>query len=264
MMDRGNVRFYGDAPYRAAAVHGGPGAPGSVASVARGLAASGFSAIEPLQTETSLRGQIDELADTIRPYAPLPLVGHSWGAWLVYLTAAAYPDLVSKLILVSSGPFESHYAASIMSTRLSRLTQNRREQADIYMHKWKETDASLTAEEWADFGALVESADTYAPLTGGEGDDLVPCDGAVFLGVWDEADAMRRSGALLALASGIKCPVTAIHGDYDPHPYRGVKTPLAEALDDFRFILLEKCGHEPWRERYARDRFFQVLQEEIL
>ena len=264
MMDRADVRFYGDAPYRAAVVHGGPGAPGSVAPAARRLAASGIGALEPLQTETTVQGQIDELADAIRPYPPLTLIGHSWGSWLVYLTAAQYPDLVRKLILVSSGPFEAHYAASIMSTRLSRLTESQREQADIYMHRWKETEASFTPREWADFGALVASADTYAPVSVGEADDLIPCDGAAFLGVWDEADAMRRSGALLSRASGIKCPVTAVHGDYDPHPYRGVETPLANVLDDFRLILLERCGHEPWRERYARDTFFQRLQDEII
>jgi pimeloyl-ACP methyl ester carboxylesterase len=264
MMDTSNLRFYGDAPYRVAVIHGGPGAPGSVAPVARGLAASGISTMEPLQTATTMQGQIDELADTICPYGPLILIGHSWGAWLIVLTAAAYPDLVKKLILVSPGPFEAQYAASIMPTRLSRLTESQRAQADTYMYKWKETEGSLTAEEWEAFGALVESADTYASISNGEVDDLVSCDGAAFLGVWDEADAIRRSGELLSRASNIKCPITAIHGDYDPHPYRGVDEPLSRVLKDFNFILLPKCGHEPWKEQYAGEPFFQILRDEII
>jgi len=34
--------------------------------------------------------------------------------------------------------------------------------------------------------------------------------------VWTEASKMRRSGKLLNLGKMIRCPVVAIHGDYDP------------------------------------------------
>lgn len=262
MMNTSNVRFYGDAPYRVSVIHGGPGAPGSVAPVARGLAASGISAMEPLQTATTMQGQIDELAETIRPYAPLVLAGHSWGAWLAYLTAAAYPDLVSKLILISSGPFESHYAKEILPTRLARLAPEKREEADALVAAWE--NGTITDRQYAAFGAIMNAADTYCPIAEVDGPDPVACDGGAYSGVWDEADAIRRSGELLSRAARIRCPVTAIHGDYDPHPYRGVEEPLAKVLDDFRFILLEKCGHEPWAEQYARNHFFQVLQDEII
>ena len=260
-MDMANVRFYGEAPYRAAVVHGGPGAPGSMAPMARGLAASGISAMEPLQTATTVQGQIDELADTIRAYAPITLIGHSWGAWLAYLTAAAYPDLVRKLILVSSGPFESRYAKEILPTRLARLSPEKREEAEVLIAAWK--DGTITDRQYDAFGTIMDTADTYCPAAR-EAADLLPCDGSAYAGVWEEADAMRRSGELLSRASAVRCPVTAIHGDYDPHPYRGVEAPLTKALDDFRFILLEKCGHEPWMEQYARDTFFKILWDEII
>jgi len=42
-----------------------------------------------------------------------------------------------------------------------------------------------------------------------------------------------------------------------------VRIPLAMRVRDFRFILLEKCGHCPWREVHARDRFFNVLMDII-
>jgi pimeloyl-ACP methyl ester carboxylesterase len=58
--------------------------------------------------------------------------------------------------------------------------------------------------------------------------------------------------------------VVAIHGDYDPHPAEGVRKPLTEVLEDFRFILLKKCGHTPWREQEARDDFFRILKREIV
>jgi pimeloyl-ACP methyl ester carboxylesterase len=74
---------------------------------------------------------------------------------------------------------------------------------------------------------------------------------------------MRRSGELLALGKHIACPVVAIHGNFDPHPAAGVQEPLAQVLKDFRFILLNQCGHKPWRERQARDEFFAMLDREL-
>jgi pimeloyl-ACP methyl ester carboxylesterase len=74
---------------------------------------------------------------------------------------------------------------------------------------------------------------------------------------------MRSSGALLKHAGRINCPVLAIHGDYDPHPYTGVKLPLEKVIKNFRFQLLEKCGHEPWNEVHAKQTFFNILEEEI-
>jgi pimeloyl-ACP methyl ester carboxylesterase len=81
--------------------------------------------------------------------------------------------------------------------------------------------------------------------------------------VWAEASALRSSGALIALAGEIRCPVVAVHGDHDPHPAAGVREPLERDLKDFRFLLLERCGHEPWRERHARDRFYSLLEDEL-
>ena len=103
-----NVRYYGSAPYQVAVVHGGPGAPGSVAAIARELSKK-RSILEPIQTKTNLEGQIIELRDIIEEFGDMPitLIGHSWGAWLVVFVAARYPQLVKKLILVSSGPNEN-------------------------------------------------------------------------------------------------------------------------------------------------------------
>jgi pimeloyl-ACP methyl ester carboxylesterase len=85
----------------------------------------------------------------------------------------------------------------------------------------------------------------------------------IFMNVWPEAAAMRANGQLLALGRSIQCPVIAIHGDYDSHPAAGVRHPLSRVLRDFRFVLLERCGHEPWVEKHAKDEFFRVLHSEI-
>ena len=79
----------------------------------------------------------------------------------------------------------------------------------------------------------------------------------------DEPIELGRKGHLVELCEEIYCPVTAIHGDYDPHPSKGVEIPLASLIEDFELIILEKCGHCPWIERNAKDRFFDILKREI-
>lgn len=68
---------------------------------------------------------------------------------------------------------------------------------------------------------------------------------------------------MLELGKEIRCQVVAIHGDYDPHPFEGIREPLSRTLKDFRFILLEKCGHKPWIEGGAKERFYSLLRNEI-
>src|SRR5207247_2078246 len=58
-------------------------------------------------------------------------------------------------------------------------------------------------------------------------------DAAVFQSVWGEAAELRRTGGLMELARRVSCPVTAIHGDWDPHPAAGVREPLAAVVREF-------------------------------
>ena len=58
--------------------------------------------------------------------------------------------------------------------------------------------------------------------------------------------------------------MVAIHGDHDPPPAAGVREPLAAILKDFYFVLLERCGHQPWIERQARDTFYDILKEALV
>ncbi len=55
-----NLRTYGNPPFSVAVLHGGPEAPGQMAPIARELS-SKWGVLEPLQTATSLEGQIKEM-----------------------------------------------------------------------------------------------------------------------------------------------------------------------------------------------------------
>ena len=258
-----NLRKYGSSPYTVAVVHGGPGAPGEMAPVAREL--SSFTGVlEPLQTKSTFEGQVQELRGVLKKHGDLPvvLIGFSWGAFLSFILTARYSTLVKKLILVGSGPFEQKYADNITPDRLNRLSEEERIEAfsliDIVNGPAgvdKDKPMARLAELWA-------KADTYAPLPLQRSEALGFSD-EINRKVWAEAKPLRISGELLSLGRRITCPVLAIHGDYDPHLAVGVSEPLSRVIKNFRFILLEKCGHEPWRERFARDRFYDILKYEI-
>jgi pimeloyl-ACP methyl ester carboxylesterase len=259
-----NLRLYGKSPYKVAVIHGGPGAPGSIAPVASELSKTA-SVLEPLQTKAFIDGQVTELAAVLKKYGEMPVVlaGHSWGAWLSFIFAARYPELVKKLILISSGPFEEKYAVDITSRRLDRLSNEEREETFQLVEIINGESAGDRGQALMRFGAMMARADTYAPLFPENEPELLPASEEINRKVWAEAQHLRESGELLETGRRIKCPVVAIHGDYDPHPAEGVKTPLSRVLKDFKFILLEKCGHEPWHEKYAREDFFKILMDEI-
>jgi pimeloyl-ACP methyl ester carboxylesterase len=257
-----NVRRYGEAPYTLALVHGGPGAPGEMAPVAREMAAS-CGVLEPLQTEATLEGQIEELKTVLEENGALPLtlIGHSWGAMLAFIVTAMFPALVKKLILVGSGAFEEKYAVSIDIARLSRLTEKQR--TEIFKISEALENPATTDKDrlMGKLGTLFFKADSFAPISFDS--EVIEVQYEVNKNVWKQAKELRISGKLLEMGSKIECPVLAIHGDYDPHLPEGIEEPLKRVLKDFRFVLLPRCGHYPWLERNARGRFYDILKHEI-
>jgi len=256
-----NLRKYGNKPFNIAVIHGGPGAPGEMAPVARELSSIG-GILEPLQTATTLEGQVHELKTVLENSEALPvtLIGFSWGAMLSFIFATQYPSFMKKLILIGSGVYEDKYAANIMETRLSRISEEEREEAISLMKTMNDPTVEDKNTPMARHGKLLFKADSYDPLP--YDSEVLECQYDINHSVWKQAKELRSSGKLLELGKRIHCPVVAIHGDYDPHPYQGIKYPLSPILKDFQLILLEKCGHRPWIERNARDRFYNILKNE--
>lgn len=233
-----------------------------MALVAERLSA-GRGVLEPLQAAASLSGQIDELRAMIEQYSksPVAIIGHSWGAWLSFLLAARYPELVRKLILVSAGPFEEEYVAGLTETRLSRLLEAERAEVRDLHRRLGDPGEGDRVSIFRRFGQLISKADSFDAVM--EQNSMVECDPGTYEKVWSEAKEMRRSGVLLRMGESIRCPVLAIHGDYDPHPADGVRKPLSRILKEFRFELLTKCGHTPWLERHAQSRFYDIVESEL-
>lgn len=257
-----NLRKYGSTPFSAAVIHGGPGAPGEMAPVARELSIS-MGILEPLQTSATLEGQLQELHNVLKKHGDLPvtLIGFSWGAMLSFIFSARYSSFVKKLILIGSGPYEEKYALKIMGTRLNRLNEKERLKVHLLKETLNDPGVKNKNTAFAQLGKLISQADSFNPLP--FDNEELECQYDIFQSVWKEAKEYRQSGKLLKQGKQIQCPVVAIHGDYDPHPYNGIERPLTQIIKDFRFILLKNCGHKPWIERAARDRFYDILKEEL-
>jgi pimeloyl-ACP methyl ester carboxylesterase len=257
-----NPRTYGTPPYSVAVIHGGPGVAGDMAPIACEISRL-YGVIEPFQAERTVTGQVTELKKVLADQGNLPviLIGHSWGAILSFIVTAKNPALVKKLILVSSGVFDDTYAADIMSTRLDRLSYEDRIILDSLVTKLNDPKNRDKNRIFAEFGTIIDKADSCDPLV--HNSEVIEYRYDIYENVWKQAQELRTSGGLVALGTHIHCPVVAIHGDYDPHPANGVKIPLSRVIKNFRFILLENCGHRPWLERSARDRFYEILNEEL-
>ncbi len=257
-----NLRKYGKAPYNIVVVHGGPGALGEMAPVARHLSKK-QGVLEPLQTRNSIKEQVLELKTIIEKNAQLPvtLIGWSWGAWLSLILTAKYPKLVKKLILVSSGPFEVKYAKRIMNTRMSRLTEEKRKKLNSLFANLEDLKKNEQKSAFDEIGRLINKADSFSLIP--YKNEVIKTQPEIYERVWSEASKLRKNGSLLGLGKNIRCSVVAIHGDFDPHPAEGVELPLKKVIKNFRFILLNKCGHHPWYERYTKDEFYSLLIKEV-
>ncbi len=240
-----------------------------MAPVAKELASMfEIGVLEPLQTADTIDGQVEELRAVLEQHSdsPITVIGHSWGAWISYILAARHQSIVRKLILVGSGPYEHKYVQEMNETRESRLSdQDKGRLRDLAgLFDELEPGSQRQKEMFAEMGRIMSRVDSYRPIDADDADgkvlDFQP---ELYRKLMPEAIALRKSGELLCIGQSIKCPVIAIHGDHDPHPYSGVEEPLSRQVRDFQFVLLENCGHSPWNERLAREGFYRILRQEL-
>ncbi|MGI6664496.1 MAG: alpha/beta fold hydrolase [Christensenellaceae bacterium] len=251
------IKRYGKNPCEIALLHGGPGAIGSLRPLARALTKS-YGTAELLQTKYTIAALLEELSSDLQSVTtkPITLLGHSWGAWLAILYAAQFPALVKQLILVGCGPLTEAYVPQILAHRLANLSE-----ADA-----KEYRAILAALDDPAYGnkegllqklgALTKSSDNYnlIPMQ-----DETVLNSAMYTAIWQQAAALRKSGALLQSCRKIRCPITLIQGAYDPHPLEGVTAPLQEAGISYTAHLLENAGYSPFYEAEASAAFYEIL-----
>ena len=243
------VRLYGKAPYKIVLVHGGPGAIGSLKGFAQELAElSQIGVIEALQSKYSIAELIEELYIQIKDNCSdkVTVVGHSWGAWLAALFAEKYPELIEHVILIGSGPLEDKYVSEIGTRRFQNLSE---EDGAIFQRL---NDNQATDEDMKKIPNILEKSDNYC-LEDREKHMADKTDSEMHNKVWSEAAKLRTSGKLLTSFKNIKSKIYVIQGQVDPHPVKGVTIPLQENGISCETYVLEKCGHSPFMEKYAKD-----------
>ena len=209
------VRLYGQGPYKAVLVHGGPGAIGSLKGFAKELNdRTNIGVVEAIQSKYSIDELIEELHNENQGHCPnkVTLIGHSWGAWLVALYSAKHPEQVDSTILVGSGPLEDKYVSEIGLRRMQNLSE---EDGALFQRLGNK---QATDEDMKRIPVLFEKSDNY-----------------------------------------LKSNLFIIQGSDDPHPAKGVIQPLEENGVECETYILEKCGHSPFMEKYAKEKFYEIL-----
>ncbi len=256
------VRKYGNPPFKVALLHGGPGAPGYMAPIARKLSDK-IGILEPIQSEDSLVGQIDELKEQLQQNSTLPvtLVGSSWGAVLALFLAARESSMVKKLILIGSAVFDSKHSAMIENIRFQRLSPENQARYKSIKKNFQSAPKEQQNSIFKEWGKLFMETDLYDPITTDL--EVIEVQAELHKKVWGDFVTLRnKPGYLKNLFSRIKVPVIVIHGDYDPHPIEGIRPFLESCLADPKFIIIPDCGHYPWIEKKAADYFYSILIDE--
>jgi pimeloyl-ACP methyl ester carboxylesterase len=253
------VREYGHSGPPVIALHGGPGAAGHMAPIARGLS-DACRILEPFQRKSD-----DERLTVARHVADLheiinfhtadfrpALLGASWGAMLALAYAAAHPSMVGPLILVGCGTFDLVARAELHRIIAERMT-------DVIRARLKgaeRLDPNARLKASADATTPIYS---YDPLISPHKEDEV--DARAHHETWDDMLRLQREGTYPAAFAVIKIPVLMVHGTFDPHPGRLIAKGLRPYLPQLDYRELERCGHYPWLEKAAADTFFSLIRE---
>jgi pimeloyl-ACP methyl ester carboxylesterase len=237
------LRRHGSAGSTVVVLHGGPGAADS-GGLAQALSGD-FAVLEPVQRRSgrvplTVAQHVADLAE-IAP-RPAALVGTSWGAMLGLSYASRHPHDVLALVLVGCGTYDEASRALYRAALEQRLG-----------------DAARRARSLAELAAAHLRASSYE-LDEGESEPF-GVDEAGHHETWQDALRLQREGIEPAAFRAITARVLMIHGDVDPHPGPATRDLLRRFVPQLEYVGLERCGHEPWRERHARDAFLDAVRK---
>lgn len=250
--------YPGDGP-TVLVIHGGPGAPGSAAGLARGLAGR-FHVVEPFQRRADDRAStvachVRDLQRVVEAHGddgPPAVVGSSWGAMLALAHAAEHPRSVSRVALVGCGTFDLFARARLNTLLDERLTPEIHRALASLEEAVADPDERLAA-----MGRLIEPV--YAVDHLPSDDESEPCDARGHAEAWEDMIRLQADGTYPASFAALDAPVLMLHGDHDPHPGPLIRDSLLAALPQLSYVEFPRCGHYPWRERHAREAFFDTL-----
>jgi pimeloyl-ACP methyl ester carboxylesterase len=253
------VRRHGPPGRPVVVLHGGPGAPGSAGLLARALA-DPLHVLEPWQRRSgdapvTVARHIEDLAELLaRDLAgeKPALAGASWGAMLALAFTSAYPDRVSAVALIGCGTFDRRARLRLHATLAQRTPPElQRQLVQLGQLVPDETERAIRRH------LLRDPLYTYRRAID---DTVLELDLRGHHETWKDMLRLQESGVYPAAFRSITCPVLMLHGSYDPHPGGMIRDGLQPFIPQLEYTELDRCGHVPWVEEHARERFLSLLR----
>jgi len=178
------------------------------------------------------------------------LVGHSSGAVLATHYAAAHPQSVERLILLSPAGIRPGWRAAFDATLRERFTQDQRAGIDrIDAAIRTEPDAARRAALYLERFNVVLPA-YVDPAHRGRAPRLVEFNREANVRVNGSLAELTRSRDWESMLAGFASPVAVIHGRSDPISWTVVDD-YCEVFPHARVFPLDGVGHFPWLEDEA-------------
>jgi len=175
--------------------------------------------------------------------------------------AARFPKRVSDLVLVGCGTYDSATRAIFKHTLDRRLgDEGRRKIRALQDRLAAESDKARRDMILGELGAAYMKLESYDLLETAPSSDELPADDAGHNETWSDALRLQQEGIEPAIFRKISARVLMIHGDIDPHPGALTHELLRQFIPALEYVQLDRCGHEPWRERHAHVRFVEVVR----
>lgn len=259
------TRKHGESGPKIVLLHGGPGAPGSVTSLATTLA-SDFKVLEPFQRRSenetlTVERHCSDLA-VVGPEKML-LVGWSWGAMLALSFASRYPERAAAVVLIGCGTYDNE-SREIYQQRLHRrlgsegLSRLNAIQRRIALEADRKTRDGLFGE----LARVVSQAQSFATYPIDEGNFQVDSRGHEE--TWQDVLRLQDEGVEPASFCAITAPVLMLHGDVDPHPGEATRDVLRRYIAHLEYVGFARAGHAPWLEPHVRTPFLQTLKDWLM
>lgn len=259
------VRQYGRTGPVVVLLHGGPGAAGYMAPVARVLAEQ-CRVIEPLQRKGScdnpltVKRHVTDLDTVIDMYCSgekLMLAGHSWGAMLALAYAAVHPGKAASLALIGCGTFDPASREQMNVVRQERMAKHLFRRMQNRVESIHDPDERLKL-----MGKMMMQADSYRLMH--VNDEVVYYDALGHEQTWRDMVRLQDEGIYPAAFKAICASVLMLHGSYDPHPGEMIRDNLKSYIPQLEYRQWQQCGHYPWLEKAAYEEFYSVLIQRIL
>jgi proline iminopeptidase len=191
----------------------------------------------------------------------MKLVGHSWGAMVAAFYAAAYPQHVDRMVLVTPGPIQAKYDAEFEAERQSRTDPaalTRQFELAGLLLGGASTRPVQDCTELFDsfFPAYFHDAANVANLHGEWCPRTDEAAALLLFGMFAGRGSLGPDWNLVPMLQGIQTPALVIHGTGDPIPAASTIA-YADALPNGQLRTIQGAGHFPWAEEPAA--FFSAV-----